>query len=939
MDTLLGYSNNGLNQSLNGITSFTDGNGASISDGNAIFLDTTTNTETINNSLTIPAASKIILYGSISLPDYALLITEAMMYSMYTQNDSHDLTLTGMSYDSTSNTTSFIDNITIGMSGGLATQTTFTLKSTVIFNLYGNIYLPTYSINIGQLQLSYLNGLTGNIQNQFNSTLVLTPSNNAIISSGGSVDSGSNNIAIGNLSLLNNTTGYSNIALCYQALSNNTTGNNNIGFGNSTLFSNNTGSNNIGIGSSVLYNNTNGQYNLGIGYQSLNQTTTGSYNVGVGKSTLYYNTTGQYNMAYGVDALINNTTGSHNIGIGNIALKFNKTGSNNIAIGSNSLITSGSTALNNIVALGYGTNSSIDNSIIIGTNSTNTFTNSSCIGYNVATNAANQFLIGRSDQNVYLQNTLSIQTGGSTSGNVNLTIKSGDALGSVDANSCSYSLSNSLGNHFFSPGIAVNGLIYTNNNISCVGNVDCASINSINAYYYDPTSSIQTQFDSFTTQMTLFTSLYALKASPAFTGTPTAPTAATATNTTQIATTAYVKSNLTSYATLASPVLTGTPTAPTAATATNTTQIATTAYVKSNLTSYAVLASPALTGTPTAPTATTGTNTTQIATTAFVNSSITSGNTSLLSTANSWSGEQTFNATITTVQNLTASTITEGGTGLASKYARLALSNVYGTGTTNSFQALTATTFMGKSASYFDPTSSIQTQINGLQPTLTTSSNINTGTITASGLITANAGITVNSSAGNSGGITIVGGVLTINQPIKTTTTTVPTTSDQIGYVGYIDIATSAGSLLTSTLWTLLGTLSPPGIGVWLISGNIRFHGYGTDPGWPMWFGVSSLPPYAGFTDLRGIALNNQPLSQGLANMNSWVSNKFYPPYAAPIYVSAIGGNDSYQFFDFSFTWTKGATNENVYLNFLSGNTSNAYTKFYSYSFQYTRIA
>ena len=70
MDTLLGYSNNGLNQSLNGITSFTDGNGASISDGNAIFLDTTTNTETVNNSLTIPAASKIILYGGISLPDY-----------------------------------------------------------------------------------------------------------------------------------------------------------------------------------------------------------------------------------------------------------------------------------------------------------------------------------------------------------------------------------------------------------------------------------------------------------------------------------------------------------------------------------------------------------------------------------------------------------------------------------------------------------------------------------------------------------------------------------------------------------------------------------------------------------------------------------------------------------------------------------------------------
>lgn len=47
-------------------------------------------------------------------------------------------------------------------------------------------------------------------------------------------------------------------------------------------------------------------------------------------------------------------------------------------------------------------------------------------------------------------------------------------------------------------------------------------------------------------------------ASPAFTGTPTAPTATAGTNTTQIATTAFVA---TSYAPLASPALTGTATA------------------------------------------------------------------------------------------------------------------------------------------------------------------------------------------------------------------------------------------------------------------------------------------------------------------------------------------------------------------------------------------
>jgi hypothetical protein len=67
----------------------------------------------------------------------------------------------------------------------------------------------------------------------------------------------------------------------------------------------------------------------------------------------------------------------------------------------------------------------------------------------------------------------------------------------------------------------------------------------------------------------------------------------------------------------ASPTFTGTPAAPTAAVDTNTTQVATTAYVVGQ--GYAKLASPALSGTPTAPTAGAGTNTTQLATTAFAN--------------------------------------------------------------------------------------------------------------------------------------------------------------------------------------------------------------------------------------------------------------------------------------------------------------------------------
>jgi hypothetical protein len=68
--------------------------------------------------------------------------------------------------------------------------------------------------------------------------------------------------------------------------------------------------------------------------------------------------------------------------------------------------------------------------------------------------------------------------------------------------------------------------------------------------------------------------LKAQLASPAFTGTPTAPTASAATNSTQVATTAFVQAQK------VSPAFTGVPTAPTAAEGTNGTQLATTAFVQ-----------------------------------------------------------------------------------------------------------------------------------------------------------------------------------------------------------------------------------------------------------------------------------------------------------------------------------------------------------------------
>ena len=133
-------------------------------------------------------------------------------------------------------------------------------------------------------------------------------------------------------------------------------------------------------------------------------------------------------------------------------------------------------------------------------------------------------------------------------------------------------------------------------------------------------------------------------ASPTFTGSPTAPTAVAGTNSTQIATTAFVNDAIAGFgagdmskstydtdndgkvdaAETADAVpwsgITGKPTS--FMPSSHSHSIAQVTGLQTALNAKAALASPALTGSPTAPTATAGTNTTQIATTAFVAAAI-----------------------------------------------------------------------------------------------------------------------------------------------------------------------------------------------------------------------------------------------------------------------------------------------------------------------------
>lgn len=111
-------------------------------------------------------------------------------------------------------------------------------------------------------------------------------------------------------------------------------------------------------------------------------------------------------------------------------------------------------------------------------------------------------------------------------------------------------------------------------------------------------------------------------ASPALTGFPTAPTRNAADNSTNLATTAFVKTQIATgaYAPINSPAFTGNPTAVTQLSGDNSTRLATTAFVKAQ--GYATLVSPSFSGAPLVPTQATTDNSTRIASTAYVKANL-----------------------------------------------------------------------------------------------------------------------------------------------------------------------------------------------------------------------------------------------------------------------------------------------------------------------------
>jgi hypothetical protein len=181
----------------------------------------------------------------------------------------------------------------------------------------------------------------------------------------------SNNVAIGVGALLSNISSSGVIAIGTDSLRNmNNTFSQpgNLAIGDQTLYNNTTGNNNLVIGNNSMYNNTVGSFNVSVGISTLQNNTSGSYNVSVGQFTLQNNLIGDSNVALGYSSLISNKS-SYNIGIGAFALQNSVSGSGNISIGNNA--GSGLLTGSNNIFIGHQAATSItdiSNTVIIAPN-------------------------------------------------------------------------------------------------------------------------------------------------------------------------------------------------------------------------------------------------------------------------------------------------------------------------------------------------------------------------------------------------------------------------------------------------------------------------------------------------------------------------------------------------------------------------------------------
>jgi trimeric autotransporter adhesin len=296
-------------------------------------------------------------------------------------------------YNQPNSTTNGINNTALGKSAMFHNTTGRYNTSTGSYSLYSNL---TGSSNTAAGNSVLFDNTTGNENTAIGTDAM---SNNT---------SASDNIAIGNqaLGLQSYNPGNSwesdNVAIGVAALNHNqptstSNGKQNVAVGNYSLWNNTTGHNNTANGFQALYFNTTACYNIAVGnYALYTQTYDGSgsawacHNVAVGYQALYSNqptltTNGYHNTALGSLSMGDNTIGNDNTAGGYMALNNNTSGINNTALGAYSLTTNTIGGGNTAIGHNAGPNG-------------NNYVNTTCLGNLTAATGPNMVRIG----NVYV---------------------------------------------------------------------------------------------------------------------------------------------------------------------------------------------------------------------------------------------------------------------------------------------------------------------------------------------------------------------------------------------------------------------------------------------------------------------------------------------------------------------------------------------------------
>jgi hypothetical protein len=173
---------------------------------------------------------------------------------------------------------------------------------------------------------------------------------------------GSNNTAIGNISMAAGTMAFGNVAVGDFTLTlNDSSFNTAVGYAalNGTQEGDNTG-----VGAFVLSSNLGGYFNSAVGSNALSSNDYGAANTSMGYAAMFNTSDGILNTATGYISMVNNTTGDYNTAYGSYSLRTLGTGRYNTAIGDSADVSNA--ALNNTTTVGYKATATASNTVRIG---------------------------------------------------------------------------------------------------------------------------------------------------------------------------------------------------------------------------------------------------------------------------------------------------------------------------------------------------------------------------------------------------------------------------------------------------------------------------------------------------------------------------------------------------------------------------------------------